>query len=174
MDDIRYPLGKYQSKKDATPRDVAKWINEIEKLPAGLRESVSSLTEDQLDTPYRQGGWTVRQLIHHIADSHINSYVRFKWALTLNRPTIKAYEQDLWAQLPDSQLPVEVSLKVLDGLHERWAYLLKALNEQQLNRELVHPESGTLTVKSMIGLYAWHGKHHLAHITSLKKRKNWT
>lgn len=173
MEKARYPIGKYQPKKPITVRDVAKWIDEIEELPKKLRSVVSTLNDDQLDTPYREGGWTVRQLVHHIPDSHLNAYTRFKLALTEDKPTIKPYREDLWAELPDSSLPTEVSLKMLEAIHERWIYLLKSLNEEQLDRELIHPESGTVMLKSMIGSYAWHGKHHLAHITNLKEQKNW-
>ncbi|HKK45463.1 MAG TPA: putative metal-dependent hydrolase [Balneolaceae bacterium] len=174
MEDFRYPIGRYRAAQSVAPRDVAKWIDEIEALPRQLQTAVSSLSDEQQDTPYRKGGWTIRQVVHHIFDSHANSYIRFKLALTEDRPTIKPYDQEAWAKLSDSKLPVDVSLNLIKGLHERWGHLLKSLDEAQLSRELVHPESGTLIVKSMIGLYAWHGKHHLAHITNLKKQKNWT
>lgn len=174
MADSRYPIGPYQPKKGATPRDVAKWIDDIEQLPAQLESAVASLSDQQLDTPYREDGWTARQLVHHIADSHMNGVVRIKLALTEDRPTIKPYDQDRWATLPDSTMPVSVSLDIISGIHRRWVGVLKALDEEQLAREVVHPESGTLTVKSLIGLYAWHGNHHLAHITTLKEKKNWT
>lgn len=174
MSDSQYPIGRYQAKKGATPRDVAKWIDQLEQLPSQINSAVTALSDKQLDTPYREGGWTIRTLIHHVADSHLNAYIRIKWALTEDRPTIKPYDQDLWANLPDSTLAVSASLQVIDGIHRRLVKLLKSLDEDQLSRELVHPESGTLTVKSLIGLYAWHGRHHLAHITTLKEHKNWT
>lgn len=174
MENLRYPIGRYQAEQSVTPRDVAKWVDEIKALPEQLQTAVSSLWDEQLDTPYREDGWTIRQVIHHIADSHLNGYTRIKLALTEDRPTIKPYDQEAWAELSDSELPVEVSLNLIEGLHQRWSYLLKSLDDEQLNRELIHPESGTLVLKSMIGLYAWHGKHHLGHITNLKKRKNWT
>ncbi len=173
MDKNRYPIGSYQAKKSISPRDVAKWIDDIKKLPAKLRSEVSDLTDEQLDTAYREGGWTVRQLVHHIADSHINSYTRFKLALTEDRPTIKPYLQDEWANLPDTSMSINVSLQLIEALHKRWSVLLKSLDEDQLNRELIHPESGTVVLKSMIGNYAWHGNHHLAHIVNLKKKKDW-
>jgi uncharacterized damage-inducible protein DinB len=175
MEKIKYPIGRYRVDKTIAPRDVAKWIDEIEELPGKLRAEVSDLDEEQLDTPYREGGWTVRQLVHHLPDSHLNAYTRFKLALTEDKPTIKPYREDQWAELPDSSLPIEVSLKMLEAIHERWVYLLKSLNEEQLSRELIHPESdsGNVVLKSMIGNYAWHGKHHLAHIINLKEKKNW-
>lgn len=173
MDKTRYPIGKFQSSQPVALRDVAKWIDEIKTLPGKLRSEVTNLSDDQLDTPYREGGWTVRQLIHHIGDSHLNAYIRFKLALTEERPTIKPYRQDEWAKLPDSSLSIDVSLNMLDAIHERWVAVLKSMDEQQLNLELNHPESGTVVLKSMIGSYAWHGKHHLAHIINLKKQKDW-
>ncbi|GAA5523295.1 putative metal-dependent hydrolase [Aliifodinibius salicampi] len=173
MDKSRYPIGSYQAKKTISTRDVAKWIDDIQELPVKLRSEVSYLTDEQLDTAYREDGWTVRQLVHHIADSHINSYTRFKLALTEDRPSIKPYLQDEWANLPDTSMPVAVSLQLIESLHKRWVVLLKSLDEDQLNRELIHPESGTLVLKSMIGQYAWHGKHHLAHIVNLKEKKDW-
>lgn len=174
MSEIKYPIGPYQSKKDATPRDVALWIDEIEQLPGQLKKATTSLTKDQLDTRYRKDGWTLRQVVHHIADSHLNGYTRIKLALTEDRPTLKPYSQDAWAELPDSSTSIHSSLLLIEGLHERWVSLLKSLDEAQLNREIIHPKSGTMTVKSLIGLYAWHGKHHLAHITHFKEQKNWT
>lgn len=173
MSKSKYPIGPYQSKKDATPRDVASWIDEIENLPDQLEEATMSLSEEQLNTPYRENGWTLRQVVHHIADSHLNGYTRIKLALTEDRPTLKPYFQASWAELPDSSGPIESSLKLIEGLHRRWVSLLKTLDENQLNREIIHPKTGTLKVKSLIGLYAWHGKHHLAHITHFKKHKNW-
>lgn len=173
MEKLKYPIGRYKAEKSATPRDVARWIDEIEQLPSILRSEVHSLTADQLQTPYRKGGWTICQLVHHIADSHLNGYLRIKLALTKDCPVIKPYKQDLWASLPDSSMDTDVSLNLLSGLHKRWAQLLKSLGEKQLVREFIHPQSGRHVVKSLIGRYAWHGKHHLAHITNLKNKKNW-
>ncbi|MCW9705681.1 YfiT family bacillithiol transferase [Fodinibius salsisoli] len=173
MDNNKYPIGPYQEKKDIKPQDVTKWIDEIQVLPAKLQSELADLSDEQLDTPYRKNGWTLRQLVHHIADSHINSYTRFKLTLTEDRPTIKPYLQDEWAELPDSSMPAEVSLQLIEALHQRWCCLLKSLDGKQLNRELIHPESGRVVLKSMIGHYAWHGKHHLAQIVNLKEKKDW-
>lgn len=173
MEKLKYPIGRYKAEKSATPRDVARWIDEIEQFPSKLRSGVHSLTDDQLETPYREGSWTIRQLIHHIADSHLNGYLRIKLVLTEDCPVIKPYEQDSWAELVDSSMETDASLDLLSGLHKRWAQLLKSLGEKQLVREFIHPESGRSVVKSLIGGYAWHGKHHLAHITNLKKQENW-
>lgn len=174
MEELRYPIGRYEESPEVSPRDVAKWIDEIEALPTDLQTAVFDLTDDQLDTPYRDGGWTVRQLIHHIADSHLNAYTRFKLGLTEDTPTIKPYDQDDWAMLPDSKMTIGVSLKMLESIHKRWVAVLKSMDGDQLNREIYHPEHQTnIVLKSMIGNYAWHGKHHLAHITNLKKQKNW-
>lgn len=174
MEELRYPIGRYEKKTSVSPRDVAKWIDEIEALPTDLRAAVSGLTDDQLDTPYRDGGWTVRQLIHHIADSHLNAYIRFKLGLTEDTPSIKPYQQDDWAKLPDSEMPIAVSLDMLESIHKRWVKVLKSMDGEQLNREIYQPEYDKIIVlKSFIGNYAWHGKHHLAHITNLKKRKDW-
>lgn len=174
MEDLRYPTGRYKQKSDVHPRDVAKWIDEIEQLPAALEAAVSDLTDDQLDTPYRDGGWTVRQLVHHIADSHLNAYARFKLGLTEDTPTIKPYLQESWAELPDSTMPVSISVDMLRAIHQRWIAVLKSMDSDQLDREIHHPEhKKNIALKSLIGNYAWHGKHHLAHITNLKKRKNW-
>lgn len=174
MEELRYPIGRYEESPSVSPRDIARWIDEIEALPANVRSTVSGLTDDQLDTPYRDGGWTVRQLIHHIADSHLNAYTRFKLGLTEDTPTIKPYQQDDWAKLPDSEMPIAVSLDMLESIHKRWVKVLKSMDGEQLNREIYHPEYDKIIVlKSFIGNYAWHGKHHLAHITNLKKRKDW-
>ncbi|NGP87133.1 YfiT family bacillithiol transferase [Fodinibius halophilus] len=174
MQSLKYPIGQYQTQDPISPRDIARWIDEIEALPEQLRNEVSELTTEQLDTPYRENGWTLRQVIHHIADSHLNGYLRVKLTLTEDKPTIKSYDQDSWANLSDTMQPVASSLKMITGIHQRWTHVLKSLDKNQLNRELVHPDKGILVLKSLIGLYAWHGKHHLAHITTLKKRKNWT
>jgi uncharacterized damage-inducible protein DinB len=173
MKNKQYPIGQSTAKKGATPQDVTSWIDHISALPKQLQSAVSSLSDEQLGTPYRKDGWTIRQVVHHIADSHMNGYIRIKLALTEEGPTIKPYQQDPWSELSDVNLPIEPSLKIIDGLHIRWAELLKSLSEDQLNREVIHPEDGTLTVKTMIDHYHWHGKHHLAHIITLKEQKNW-
>ncbi|MEH7110601.1 MULTISPECIES: YfiT family bacillithiol transferase [Bacillaceae] len=171
--DERYPIGKFQFDGEITGVITKDWISEIESLPALLREAVSSLDDNQLDTPYRNGGWTVRQVVHHVADSHMNAYVRFKLALTEENPVIKPYNEGKWAELPDYSLPIEISLTLLETLHKRWVKLLHSLNPEDMKKTFVHPESGEITVGKNIGIYAWHGRHHLAHITSLISRKGW-
>lgn len=169
--DPRYPIGKFRKPEVITRAQISAWIDEIEALPGELRELVSTLDQEQLDTPYRVGGWTVRQVIHHLADSHMNSYIRFKWALTEDLPTIKDYREGLWAQLPDTAAtPVAVSLALLAALHARWCVLLRALEPADLNRQFVHPASGPVLLGVNIGIYAWHGRHHLAHIRSVAER----
>ena len=139
-----------------------------------MRGAVAGLTNVQLDTPYRDGGWTVRQVVHHVPDSHMNSYIRFKLALTEHEPTIKPYDEQIWANLLDARTaPVDPSLELLEGLHQRWAILLRSLTEDDVQRKFFHPELGTVTVDQYIALYAWHGKHHVAHITSIRERNGW-
>jgi uncharacterized damage-inducible protein DinB len=173
MVDLSYPIGTFSFEDPLTREVVEKWVKEIEMAPFQLREAVSNLSEEQLDTPYRPGGWTVRQVVHHLADSHMNSYIRFKLALTEDQPTIKPYFEDRWAELPDSKLPIEISLSLLDALHGRWVTLLRSLTEVELDKTFVHPDSGVQKVGHTIGLYAWHARHHIAHITSLRKRLGW-
>jgi hypothetical protein len=174
LDKLKYPIGHYKSPEKADPGTVKKWIKEIERLPVQLNAVVKGLSKQQLDTPYREGGWTVRQVIHHLGDSHLNSYVRLKLTLTEDHPTIKPYDQKLWSELPDYSLfPVKDSLKFIELLHKRWVILLRSLNEDQLDRTMFHPESGIIVLKKNIGLYAWHGRHHLAQIKALKRRENW-
>lgn len=172
--DERYPIGKFKLDGEVTTSLIEGWIKEIEELPSLLSDTVKNLTQEQLDTPYRSGGWTVRQVVHHVADSHMNAYVRFKLALTEDNPTIKPYEEAKWAELPDYQLPVEVSLTLIETMHARWVKFLKRLSPEDLKRTFIHPESGTVSVGENIGIYAWHGKHHFAHITSLLTRKGWS
>ncbi|SDY01710.1 Uncharacterized damage-inducible protein DinB (forms a four-helix bundle) [Evansella caseinilytica] len=171
--DTRYPIGKFKYEGEPTAEIVEGWISEIEKAPLQLREAVKDLNEVQLDTPYRSQGWTVRQVVHHIADSHLNSYTRFKLALTENTPAIKPYEEGKWAELPDSKLPIEVSLTLIDALHTRWVYLLRSLEADDLEKTFLHPESGIVALSMSIGIYAWHGNHHIAHITTLRERLGW-
>lgn len=173
-EDLRYPVGKWDRQPANDAAAVAEAIATIEALPARLREAVAGLDDAQLDTPYRPGGWTVRQLVHHVADSHINAYVRCKLALTEDRPAIKAYEEKLWAELPEARTaPIEVSLKLLDALHERWVLLLRALGQRELDRPYVHPEMGDMPLRAMLGMYAWHCRHHVAHVTALRRRRGW-
>ncbi len=172
--DLRYPIGPFEAPHEVTAERVAAWIAEIERLPGDLRDRVADLTDDQLDTPYRPGGWTVRQVIHHLADSHLNSYIRFKWALTEDRPTIKAYWEDRWAELADyRETPIAVSLDLLASLHLRWCALLRSLTQDDLRREFVHPDSGPVSLGTSVANYAWHGRHHLAHIEALADREGW-
>ena len=171
MSDLRYPIGPFVPAENMTPAGVQAWIDDIAALPADLRRTVTPLTDARLDTPYRPGGWTVRQVVHHLPDSHMNSLIRFKWALTEDRPRIKAYDEKAWAALPDSRQPIAHSLDLLDALHARWVDLLRGLSWAQLQREFVHPESGAATLAVTVGAYAWHGRHHLAHIERLLERE---
>ncbi|MXY17763.1 MAG: putative metal-dependent hydrolase [Acidobacteria bacterium] len=171
--DLQYPIGKPAAADLPTPEQVAAWIDDIAALPADLRRTVAPLADNQLDTPYRPGGWTVRQVVYHLPDSHMNSLVRFKWALTEERPLIKAYDEKGWAALPDCRGPIDHSLDFLEALHARWVDLLRSLSWTQLQREFVHPESGAATLAATVGLYAWHGRHHLAHIERLIEREGW-
>jgi hypothetical protein len=168
---LKYPIGKFIVPVTYTNEDIRGWINDIKELPGKLRQTIITLNETQLDTPYRPGGWTLRQVVHHIADSHLNAMIRFKWALTEDKPTIKAYKQSDWALLPDYRLPVEPSLKLLEGLHQRLVALFESFTEDDWDRSFIHPETGaTITLKRNLALYAWHSKHHLAHITETVKR----
>lgn len=171
--DTKYPIGTFQLKGEITDSVINDWIKEIEELPKHLQEAVKGLNHEQLDTAYRTGGWTVRQVLHHLTDSHMNSYIRIKLALTEEKPVIKPYDEAKWAELSDYQLPIEASLVFLELLHNRWTNLLHSLTSADLKKTFVHPESGEITIGENIGLYAWHGKHHLAHITSLRERKGW-
>lgn len=174
-EELRYPIGHFKAPEEINDTTVADWIAQLEALPSVLESIVLSLSAEQLDTPYREGGWTVRQVVHHLADSHHNSYVRFKWALTEDTPTIKPYLEKEWAQLFDSREgPVRLSLEHLKAVHAKLVYLLKGLSGEELARRFKHPdqESAT-TLAENIGRYAWHGNHHLHHIKSLLKRKGW-
>ncbi|TCJ81893.1 UNVERIFIED_ORG: putative damage-inducible protein DinB [Bacillus cereus] len=173
MNDLRYPIGQFTYKRPITEEMIDTWIQEIEDLPDELTKAIKDLDQKQLDTPYRVGGWTVRQVVHHVVDSHMNSYIRFKLALTEKNPTIKPYKEEKWAELPDSKLPVDVSLVMLDSLHKRWVNLLYSLELEDLGKTFNHPDTGETKLAAAIGLYAWHGRHHTAHITSLRKRLNW-
>ena len=165
--DLRYPIGKYDAPTIIDEAQRQTWIRQIAALPAELSTAVKGLFEEQLDTPYREGGWTVRQVVHHVADSHMNSQIRFRWALTEELPLIKAYEEGLWAELPDAKtMPIDVSLRLLASMHERWTTLLHSMTAADFQRKLRHPVSGELTLEWMLGLYAWHGRHHTAHIVN--------
>ena len=173
--DVRYPIGKLSRKSVLTPEERAAAIDAIAVAPTNLADAVSGLSEAQLDTPYRPGGWTVRQLVHHVADSHINAYTRLRFALTEDNPTIRPYEEAVWAELPDARmLPVSVSLSLLQALHERWVFLLRELPHDQFARPLTHPENGPMSVDGLVNTYAWHGRHHTAHVTALRERMGWS
>jgi hypothetical protein len=174
MVDARYPIGKFHFDGPPSEAQRASLINDIEQAPAALRSAVKGLTPEQLDTPYREGGWTVRQVTHHVPDSHVNAYVRFKLALTEDEPTIKPYAEDQWAQLTDTQsTPVEVSLTLLESLHSRWVNLLRSLRPEDWKRTFRHPELGLVSLEKNLALYSWHGRHHVAHVTELRKRMGW-
>ncbi|MFA9194624.1 YfiT family bacillithiol transferase [Flavobacterium sp. FBOR7N2.3] len=175
LEQLKYPIGQFESPAKITKDILSQWIAAISSFPTRLKNEVNHLTNEQLDTPYRANGWTIRQVIHHCADSHMNSLTRFKLALTEDQPTIKPYYEERWAELLDSKnMPIAPSLKILEGIHERWTVLLNHLTEEQNGRIFIHPEHGkTFRLDENIGVYAWHCKHHLAHITETKKRNNW-
>jgi uncharacterized damage-inducible protein DinB len=174
MDDPRYPAGRFSFDDHPTRDKRDHWIRAIAETPAALRRAVDGLSEAQLDTPYRPGGWTVRQLVHHVPDSHMNAYVRFKLALTEDTPTIRPYDEAAWALLPDTgRTPVHTSLTLLEALHRRWVTLLESLGDEHFARTLVHPDRGTVTADWLLQLYAWHGRHHTTHVTALREREGW-
>jgi hypothetical protein len=174
MTDLRYPIGKFAYNGPLAEDQKQKFLSDIAQAPANLRTAVKGLSDQQLDTPYRLEGWTVRQVAHHVPDSHLNAYVRFKLALTEEEPTIKPYAEDRWAKLSDTQAtPVEVSLTMLDSLHDRWVRLLRSLQPEDWKRNFRHPELGLVSLEKNLALYAWHGRHHVAHITSLRERQGW-
>ncbi len=173
--DLRYPIGRIERTSSLTPPKRRAAIDAIAAAPAALRAAVKGLTDAQLDTPYRPEGWTVRQLVHHLADSHMNAYTRFRLALTEDNPTIKPYDEAAWAELSDARsLPVGVSLELLDRLHERLVHLLRATKDTDFQRTLHHPENGPMTMDSLLAVYAWHGRHHVAHVTALRERMKWS
>ena len=174
--DPRYPIGPFVwDGKTLTAGERARSIDQIAAAPGNLRGAVEGLSPEQLDTPYRPGGWTVRQVVHHVPDSHVNAYVRFKLALTETEPTIKTYEESEWAKLADTKdTPVGVSLELLDALHVRWTALLRSLSDADFARTLRHPEWGTIGLDYLLAQYAWHGRHHVAHITTLRDRMGWS
>jgi hypothetical protein len=171
---LRYPIGRLQESPITSDADRAGFIREIAEAPAALRAAVAGLDDAQLDTPYRPHGWTVRQVVHHLPDSHVNAYVRLKLALTEDHPVIKPYDEESWAELPDVRLArIETSLTLLEAVHERWVIVLKALGPAEWARQLLHPERGVMSVDDLLSSYAWHGRHHVAHITSLRMRQGW-
>jgi hypothetical protein len=177
MTDLRYPIGKFQwtppESEERSAKDRAQYIDVLAKLPALMRAAVQGLGPEQLDTRYRPEGWTVRQVVHHVPDSHINAYIRFKLALTEEQPPVKPYDQAAWAELSDSSAPIEVSLQLLAALHSRWVDVLQGMRPSDFGRTLYHPEHGVVTLDRMLAMYAWHSGHHLAHITSLRERMGW-
>ena len=173
IEDLRYPIGKFDKNFEITAALKLEYINEIKALPKKIKTVVENLNDDQLDTPYRLGGWTVRQTVHHIADSHLNSFIRFKLALTEDAPTIRPYFEDRWAELEDSSLPIDCSMKITEGVHARWTTLLESMSDEEFARKLVHPETGEWTLENILALYAWHSRHHTAHITKLRDRNGW-
>jgi uncharacterized damage-inducible protein DinB len=174
MSDPRYPIGKFHFDGPTDEAKRQQWIDDIERAPADLRAAIQSLSPQQLDTPYREGGWTVRQVIHHVPESHMNAYIRFKLALTEDEPTIKPYFEDRWAKTPEvANTPLETSLALLDSLHARWVRLLRGLKAEDWTRTFRHPELGTVSLEKNLALYAWHGRHHTAHITELRKKMSW-
>jgi hypothetical protein len=173
LEDLRYPIGRFRPPPSSEPAARAEQISNLRLLPSTLQTAVYGLTSSQLDTPYRESGWTVRQLVHHIADSHANSYCRTKLALTEDWPTIKPYDEAAWARLADSHLPIDGSLAMIAAMHERWVALLEALSDADFERGYIHPENGRQNLGTVLALYAWHSRHHTAHITSLRARQNW-
>ncbi|MDP9200701.1 MAG: putative metal-dependent hydrolase [Gemmatimonadota bacterium] len=173
--DLRYPVGKFDWDAPISEAERPKLIAQIAETPGALRSAVAGLSRDQLETRYRPGGWTVKQVVHHVPDSHLNAYIRFKLALTEDEPTIKPYDEATWAELPDSQkVPIDVSLDLLDSLHVRWVTLLRSMAAVDFRRALRHPEyDRVITLDQLLALYAWHGRHHVAHITALRKREGW-
>jgi len=171
MSDLRYPIGKFTFDGAPTEQARNKFIDDIELAPSRLRAAVQGLSQEQLDTPYRPGGWTVRQVVHHVPDSHLNAYVRFKLALTEDEPTIKPYHEDRWAELQESRTaPIEISLALLESLHQRWVLVLRSIRPEDWKRAFRHPELGVVSLEKNVALYAWHGQHHVAHITSFRER----
>lgn len=174
MESLKFPIGRFSFQPPSTPDQRKQWIAEIAEAPAKLRAAVAALGDDQLDTSYRDGGWTVRQVIHHVPESHMNAYIRFKLALTEHEPTIKPYDEAAWALTADVRdTPIEVSLALLDNLHKRWVTLLQSMSDADFAKQFRHPELGVVPLDKNLALYAWHGKHHVAHITSLRERNQW-
>ncbi len=174
MNDLRYPIGRFEPREQYSQQDITEAIGKIQSLPTRLAKAIAGLTDAQLDTPYREGGWTVRQVVHHVADSHMNAYIRTKWTLTEDTPIIKAYLEKLWAQTAENSSPPAVSIDLLSALHQRWVSLLNTLTPSQLQMSFNHPQTGKqVPLDRMIAMYAWHGDHHLTHITNLKQSRNW-
>jgi uncharacterized damage-inducible protein DinB len=174
MDQLKFPIGRFEAPSIISKADRDLYVQAIEELPAQLRESVDGLSDGQLDTAYREGGWSVRQVVHHLADSHANNYARIRFALTEENPAIKPYDEAKWAELPDARsFRLESSLKMVEGIHERWTALMRSFTEADWKRTFYHPERGVVALDETMALYAWHGRHHVAHIRNLRQRKNW-
>lgn len=174
-EDLRYPIGRFSFAGTSNPEERRGWIRDLAQAPASMRAAVTGLSREQLDTPYRPGGWTVRQVVHHVPDSHMHAFLRMKHALAEDHPTIKPYDEARWATLPDSRsTPVEVSLALLEALHGRWVSLLESMSESDFERTFFHPESGIVRLDRLLATYSWHGRHHVAHITGLGKGERWT
>jgi len=174
LPDLRYPIGRADRRSTLSPEERRVAIDDFAAAPAALEAAVRGLGDAQLDTPYRDSGWTVRQVVHHVADSHMHAYQRIRFALTEDNPTIKPYDENAWVALPDSELPPAVSLQLLRALHTRLVTTLRALPPEAFARTLQHPENGPMTVDAMLNMYSWHGRHHTAHVTELRKRKGWS
>ena len=172
--DPRYPVGRFSPPQGAvSAEERAQFLNQVAEAPARLRAAIQGLTETQLDTPYRDGGWSSRQVVHHVADSHMNAFIRFKLGLTEDNPTIKSYPEHLWADLADQKLSIDVSLPIVDNVHQRWVTVLRSMKETDWARTFNHPETGVQRLDRALALYAWHGRHHAAHITSLREQNGW-
>lgn len=174
MEDLRYPIGKY-IEQPFSENQLKEWLIDIKFLPQHLENAILNLDEEQLNTPYRPEGWTVKQLVHHVADSHMNAYIRFKLGLTEDNPTIKPYDEAAWANLSDTKnLPINISLTILHAIHARWMEILKAITTEEWNRTVYHPEhKKNITLWDLLGMYAWHSRHHTAHVTALRERMKW-
>ncbi len=174
LHELKFPIGEFVKPKEYPEVVMIKWIQHIQLFPQRIRELTTNLTDEQLDTPYRKDGWTIRQVVHHCADSHMNCLTRFKLALTEDKPTIRPYFEERWAELPDSKTPINSSLLMIDGIHERLTILLKSLTNEQLKLTYVHPEHGReISLNEAVATYSWHSNHHLAHISTLITAKNW-
>jgi uncharacterized damage-inducible protein DinB len=174
MDDLRYPVGRYQRPESLTDAQRRAAIDAIAATPALFRQAVNGLSDAQLDTPYRPDGWTVRQVLHHVPDSHLNAYTRFKLGLTEDKPTIKPYDENAWAELEDSRsTPVETSLTLLDAVHDRWVRVLRAMKPADFSRQVTHPDNGVMSLDQLLEMYHWHGRHHTAHVSNLRTRNGW-
>ena len=175
MEDLRFPVGRFQRPASLTPEQRRAAIEAVVATPTRLRAAVRGLSDAQLDTPYRPDGWTVRQVVHHVPDSHMNAFIRFKLALTEDTPTIKPYDESAWATLEDARsTPVETSLVLLESLHDRWVRVLRAMSDADFSRQLNHPDNGIMNLDQLLALYEWHGRHHVAHVTSLRERSGWS